>query len=548
MRHFIVVLLFFTTSAFAQMSSFPRPDYFRETFSKTVRHVELQPPVKLQDYVAGDKLELSLKSYLELVMANNTDIAIQKLSVETAQNAITRAFAPFDPVATGRFVNTRTKTPSTQALEGASTLVTLSQPATFGYTQTLQNGTNYNVSFSGSKSTSNSGFSNFNPALNSNFGVSFTQPLLKNRGAYINRIFISQSRSRLRKTEYDLRDAVQTLVTTAENAYWDVILARENLRVAEKALELADQALKRAQKELDLGAMSPLDIYQPQQVYATAEIVVSQSRFTLEQATNALRKQIGADLDPKMRDLPIELTETVLPPSDTGKIDAESAVERATLNRPDLKSASQSLDLDELQIRKVKNDLLPDLSLIGTYTAQGRGGIFYRRTNIFTDTGAANTIVQVTPGGFGDSLSQMFGFGYPIYAFGLQLRLPIRNRAAAADMADAFVSKKHDMLAVRNVQQQIRLEILQAVSQVESSKASVKLAQVALDFAQKRLDAEQKKYELGTSTIYFVLQAQQDLVTAQNTLVQNSVQYRRNQLNLLRRQGTLLDERGIVIQ
>ena len=115
-------------------------------------------------------------------------------------------------------------------------------------------------------------------------------------------------------------------------------------------------------------------------------------------------------------------------------------------------------------------------------------------------------------------------------------------------MADALVSKKRDMLTVRTIQQQVRLDILQAVSQVESSKSSVKLAQVAQDFAQKRLDAEQKKYELGTSQIYFVLQAQQDLVTAQSTLVQNSVQYRRNLLNLSRKQGTLFDDLGVVIQ
>jgi outer membrane protein len=531
-------------SAFAQLASFPKPSYFRETFSKNLPRVELQQPARLQDFVQSDKLELSLKAYLELVIANNTDIAIQKLSVETAGNAITRAFAPFDPLATARFTSTRTKTPSTQALEGASTLVTLNQPANFSYSQTLPSGTQYTVNFSGSKNTTNSGFSNFNPALNSNFGINFSQPLIKNRGAYINRLVISQAKSRLRKTEYDLRDTVNTLVTNAENAYWDLILARENLKVSEKALELAKAALDRAQKELDLGAMSPLDIYQPQQVYATAEIAVSQAQFTLRQTQNALRKQIGADLDVNIRKLPIELTETVLPPSDSGEIDAEASVERALANRPDLKSANQNLDIDELQIRRVRNDLLPDLSLLGTYTTQGRGGVFYRRTNVFNDTGGINNILEVTPGGFGDALSQMWGFGFPVYAFGLQLRLPIRNRAASADLADALISKKRDMLSVRNVQQQVRLDILQAVSQVEASKASVKLAQVALDFAQKRLDAEQKKYELGTSQIYFVLQAQQDLVTAQNTLVQQSVLYRRNQLNLLRREGTLLDERG----
>ncbi len=544
---FIITALLLGAPVFAQMSSFPRPNYFRETFSKPAARVELQPPVRLSDFVVDGKLELSLRSYLELVLSNNTDIAIQKLTVETAKNAITRAFAPFDPSASARFTSTRSKLPATDVLQGASTVVTLSQPATFSYNQTLQNGTQYTVNFSGQKNSTNSGFQNFNPALNSNFGVNFTQPLLKNRGGEVNRIAIMQARSRLRKSEYDLRDTLLRMLTDAENAYWDVVLARENLHVSEKALELADAALKRAQRELELGAMSPLDIFQPQQVYATAEISVSQAQFLLQQRMDALRRQVGADLDPDVRKLSINLTETVLPPADTGQIDAEAAVEKALVNRPDLKSALQSLDVDDLVIKKVRNDLRPDFSLLGTYTSQGRGGTFYQRSNVFNSTGSSS-ILKVLPGGFGDAMDQMFGFGFPVYMVGVQLRLPIKNRAAAADMADAIIAKRRDSLAVRTTEQQIRLDVLTAVSQVESSKASVKLAQVALDFAQKRLDAEQKKYELGTSQIYFVLQAQQDLVTAQSTLVTQSVQYRRNILNLLRRTGELLDERGIVVQ
>jgi len=110
------------------------------------------------------------------------------------------------------------------------------------------------------------------------------------------------------------------------------------------------------------------------------------------------------------------------------------------------------------------------------------------------------------------------------------------------------VTKKRDTLAVRSVEQSVRLDVLNAVTQVESSKASVKLAQVALDFGRKYLEAEQKKYELGTSQIYFVLQAQQSLVNAESALVQNSIGYKRSVLDLLRRTGELLDARGISLQ
>jgi len=255
---------------------------------------------------------------------------------------------------------------------------------------------------------------------------------------------------------------------------------------------------------------------------------------------------MSADLDPDTRKLPIELTETVMPAVEATAVDAEMAVEKALRSRPDLKSQLQDLDTDDLVIRQARNSLKPDLSLTGNYTAQGRGGVQYLRGNVFADSG--QRLVTVVPGGIADSLDQMFGLGYPVYAFGLTLRLPIRDRRVAADLADALVNKRLDALQVRTAEQTVRLDVLNAVNQVESSKAAVKLALTAQEFARKYLEAEQKKYELGTSQIFFVLQAQSALVQAQSTVVTNSVNYRKNVLNLLRRTGELLDERGVQIQ
>ena len=156
--------------------------------------------------------------------------------------------------------------------------------------------------------------------------------------------------------------------------------------------------------------------------------------------------------------------------------------------------------------------------------------------------------MQVLPGGFGDSLDQLFGFGFPTYQFGLRLRLPLRDRAASATFADALVNKKLNALRVRTLEQTVRLDVLTAASQVESSKASVRLAIVNRDLAQKQLDAEQKKYDLGTTVIFFVLDAQQRLVNAEADLVNQSVAYRRNLLNFLNATGELLTERGVAVQ
>ncbi len=246
---------------------------------------------------------------------------------------------------------------------------------------------------------------------------------------------------------------------------------------------------------------------------------------------------MGADLDPQIRTLPIVLSETVGPEVDAPPIDAEKEVRKGLAARPDLKSAIQNLDIDDLGIRQTKNELLPDLELTAGYTTQGLGGIYY--------PGSGEAAIS---GGFGDSLSQMFGFGYPMYSFGLTLRLPIKNHQASADMADALVTKKRDALNVRTVEQQVRLDVLTAVSQVESSKDAMKLSVVAQDFARKYMEAERKKYELGNSTIFFVLQAQGALVNAESSVVQNAVGYRRNLMNLLLRTGDLLEARGIAVR
>lgn len=525
--------------------AFPRAAYFRHHFQTPNTRVELQAPAHLEDFVAGGKLELSLRSYLELVMANNTDIEIERVALETYRNNVTREYGIFDPFFTGVFRTTRAKNPSSTALAGASLLNSLNQNADFLYTQTVPTGTTFTVGFTGTKYSSNDAFATFNPALTAALDFGFTQPLLRNRGAYVTRLPILIARSQVRKSEYDFRDRILQLVQQAESAYWDVIESRERLRVQEEYLKLSDAALKRAQRELELGATSPLDIYRPQQQYATAEIAVSQQRFDLAQREDVLRRLIGADLDPSARKLPIALTETVMPPVSEAVVEIEPAVEKAIAMRPDLKSVRQSLDEDELGIKLATNALRPDLSLTGGYTSKGRGGMFYQRDDVFGGTG---NIIGVSPGGFGDALNQLFGFGVPVYQFGLSLRFPIRDRRASADLANSLVQKRLHTLRERSTAERIRLDVLTAVNNLESAKAGVKLAAVAADFAKKQVEAEQKKYDLGTNVMYFVLVAQTDLVNAQSELVRQSIQYRKSMLNLYRYTGELLEQRGIVLK
>lgn len=543
----LVAITLLGSVSFAQAGDypfFPQPDYFKKYLARPVTGFQLGPPVLLENYVVDSKLELSVKAYLNLVMANNPNVSIQKLTVAISDDAITRAFGMFDPLATASFSATRTLTGTTSAVNGAATLNTLSQPLNLGVQQLLPTGATYSVNYSDSKFSSNSQFATFNPSYTSGLSFNFSQPLLRGRGAFITKLPITIARSRLKAAQFTFEDQVIQIVLAAEQQYWSVVGARESVRVAEEGLKLADTALVRAKRELELGASSPLDIFQPEQSFANAQLALTQARYALEQNENALRMQMGADLDPKFRSIPIVLTEPVTPPP-AASIDKEKLVEQAFRNRQDLKSARQSLDVDDLSIRQANDNLRPNLSLNGTFGSSGTGGPQYVLQNVFTGGSGVATVI---PGGVTDALAQMFGFGLPTYGLGLTLSLPIKNRAAAASLADATVSKKLDAFRLRSAEQGVRLQVLNAITNLDNSRASVDLARKALEFAQKRVDAEQKKYELGIDTIFFLLTAETDLTTAESQLVNQTISYRLNELALLRALGTLLEERGIAVQ
>jgi outer membrane protein TolC len=512
--------------------------WMRRIFSPGDTRVTIQPPVRLKDYVVDGKLVLSLKNYLDLVLANNTDIAIQRLSIEVPKNAIQRAFSIFDPTVTSNFNATRSNQPAINQLQGASVVSQLNQPLNTRFQQLLPTSTTVFTQLNWSKLSTNDQFAIYNPAYTTTWQMGFTQPLWRGRGPYITKIGITIARAAKRQQDYNVRDAIMRLLVTAEQAYWDVVSARENLKVNQEALKLAEAALERTNREIELGATSELERFQPEQNAATARINVTRTEYQLRAFEDALRRQIGADLDPDVRDLPIVLTEDVTKLPEPVLYDREQLVRTALENRPDIKAQKIALDINDLQIRNALNSIKPLFNLTGSYQTFGRGGPG------FTRVGGAPVFV---PGNAWDAWSMMFGFNYNTFSFGLQLQLPLRDRAGSANLADAVVNKRLAALRERSLEQQIRQEVLNAITNVESSREGVRLAQIAVDYAQKRVEADQKRYDLGVINIFFLLSAQNDLATAQSNLVNQTVNYRRNLLILQQRLGTLFDDRGIVI-
>jgi len=471
----------------------------------------------MREHVVDGKLRLTLQDAVAVTLANNSNVRLQELNIENSKYALLTAHSPFDPSVQGSFNAQRSLSQAYTQLAGAPALSTLNQFTQLTYGQTMETGTNFQVNFNTTKLSSNSTNDFINPSISSFLSFQFTQPLLRNRWLFANRAPLVIARRNLQGSRATFEAQVSGIIQSVVAQYWNVVQARGNLDVARKSLDAAEATYKHDKRALELGALPPLDIYRSESQVAGRRVSVIQSEYALKQTEDAFRQTVGADVDPFFRAIDLDLTETPEPAGELRNIDVATALQQAMTKRPELEAARQSLANDDTSIRLSHNNLLPDLRLSGNYSGNGLGGNQYN--------------LNVTPpqlvstGGFGDSLNQLFGFGYPSYGFSLTLNLPIRSRSGQAALGNALVSRRRDLYTDRQIREQITYDVSNAVHQLEQAKISVAASKEAVDLARKTMAAEQRKYELGTGQIFLVLEAQTELAAAEQSLLQAEVGY-----------------------
>ncbi len=510
---------------------FPSPSYFRQAFARPASY-RLEAPGSLKDLVRDGKLTLAVRDLVRLVVQRNTEVWLARLDVEASGPAVLRAQSPFDPRFTGFFSSSRQTSPTYTRLEGTTTL---SQNTQFNYDQELASGTGYRIGFGGSKFTSNNSFIIFNPSIRSALNFSVFQPLLRNRGFYVQRapILIARINQQVSRTRFEQQ--LTDILQQAQNQYWDVVQARENLAVLRNSLALAEKSYARDKRALELGALPPLDIFRSQAEVASRQVLVTNAEYQLKLQEDALRRLIAADLDAAVGNLPLELVDSPEPPLRLETATVEEAIERALRSRPELDLQRRQQAIEDVNIRVALNGLKPDLRLGGNYSSSGLGG------NLF-DAG------RLVSGGLGDALGQLFDFSNPTYGFSLQLTVPIRSRQAQADLAAAEIARRRRLYAQRDLEQQIALEVRNAVNRLEQSKAGIAGATAARDLARKNQEAEQRRYDLGVGTVFFVLEAQQRASDAETQLLAAHIAYKKAVVAVERASATLLADNQIVIE
>ena len=235
----------------------------------------------------------------------------------------------------------------------------------------------------------------------------------------------------------------------------------------------------------------------------------------------------------------------------------EDLVNDALRHRPELVESRIQLNSQEISIRSVRSALLPTLDLFAYYGGYGLGGA-QNPANVCANPnqfGCASATPNPQLGqsplaptvSYGGTLNQLINSSAPDKGLGLQLNIPLRNRAAQAVQIRSELEYRQAQMALQQTENRVSIEVRNAQFGVEQNRASVASAQAAVDYARQSLDAEQKKYQFGTSTTTAVLQTRSALATAESILLSAMAAYEKSRLELDRATGQLLDHAGISI-
>jgi len=507
---------------------------YHDMATPQVRSDKLGAPEHLRTYVVDGKLTLSLRDAVVLTLENNSFVRVQETQVDFSKFALLGAHSPFDPSVTGSYITNNSTFPPQTTLGGTGVVLatkSITRSTQLTYSQTFETGTNVQAGLSSSHySFNNSSITStgiLDPTVNSTLNFQFTQPLLKNGWLFANQAPLVIARRNLEQSRANFAAEVSNNILQAVGQYWSVVEAQGNLEVARSSMDAAEATYKRDKRALELGALPPLDIYRSESQVASRRVQVIQSEYALKQAEDALRMTIGADQDPNIQALDLLLTEKPDPVGELRAIDSATALQQALTKRPELDANRAALANDVTSIHLAHNHLLPELDLTGIYASNGLGG-----TQL---TGVGNQTLSTS------SLSQLGNFNYPTYGAQLSLTLPVRNRAAQAELGNALVSRRSDLYNERQLREQVALDVSNAVHQLEQAKLSIAAGKEALDLAKKTMAAEQRKYDLGSETIFFVLEAQTELASAELALLQAQVNYQLAVAGLDHATGELLE-------
>lgn len=461
---------------------------------------------------------LSLEEAIELAVAHNFDVQISRMNPQINEISLWGTYGAYDPSfsVSGTDSYARSGGGFNQTA-GAYSIANSSYDQAYdsGFSGLLPYGTRYNLTASGDRfSAFTSGVAQPNQ-YSLGTGISVTQPLLKNFWTDSTRTTIAVAKNTIKGSEYDFRYSLLNIVSRTELNYYELIWAYENIKVQEKALELAKRLASENKRKVELGAMAPLDEKQAESQAAVSESALIQAYGQLSAQQNLLKTLITdrygdwhpIDIVPSQKLVAVE-----------EKFDVKECWRKGIAKRPDLQSAKISLESRGITLKYQKNQLFPQLDLIATY---GRNGL---------------------EGSWTPALDDIDNNRLPHYSIGGQLSIPLSNRSARSAVRQTKAQIVQDALRVKQLEQTILISIDDAIKSANTYFDTVRSTREAREYAEQALDAEQKKLEVGKSTSFQVLQLQKDLTSARLNEIRAVANYNEALSNVAANEGTTLEK------
>ncbi len=424
----------------------------------------------------------------------------------------------YDPsLAIGFNVDRTTSPLNSVVVSGLPKVTTNSTALQTRYSQAFTTGSSLSISFNNMRQESTQRFLRFNPGFVSRLSISLTQQLLSGFGRAVGRRFMDVAKNETEIVKEVVRLQVNTTLAQAQILYWDLVAARENVRVAEQSLGVAQRlhADNRAREEI--GTASGLDVVTAESEVAARLRDMATARATLQMREVDLKNAISKNLTEMLHTVQIEPTDSLPEPKDSDIPRIDEALAGAFSNRPEIRQTEGYILTQEIAIKYAKDTLKPSLLVFANFNSSGLYG------NRAVQDANGNPIVY--PGGISQAMRQVRSWSYPEYAVGFSFSLNIRSRSAKADLYRAQLEKQQTETGLQRTRNSIALEVRKAVIGLMQSKAQVEAARKAVELSGQALAAEETRLFEGTSIPYEVIRRQRDYQSARLAEVQARTAY-----------------------
>jgi outer membrane protein TolC len=532
---FVLTLTLTPIAPAAAQTSLVLPTIFLRQAAQAAPLAPLPVPAAPND--PRPQLALTLDDAVKRALDQNLDIAVQRINQQTFDVTLSSLRSVYSPTL-NTLVSTQTaKSASNSTISGAQTTGATITSSNVQFNGGLQqqvpwHGGSFSAQLNNTRQATDSLNALYNPSYVPNWSATYTQPLMRNFSIDSNRQQILVTKINQEISDLQLQQIITNTLANVRNAYWDYVFAVQSVEVARGSLALAEELLRNNQAKVEIGTMAPIDVVQAQSQAAAQRQVLVSAEGTMRTAEIALKRLVVSGTNDPLWTSAIDPVDR--PDFRPEPVDLVASTQRALTARTDVQQAKKNLEANDITMKLLQDQVLPQADLITRYATTGQGGTRYETTG----NGVNRVVTSTIPGGYGDALSMLLKQKLPTWSFAVNFSYPLGTSAAQASVARARIQQNQIDVQLKQLELQVTSDVANAAVQVQNNAERVQAAQAARDLAQQQLDAENSKFAVGMSTNFQVVQAQRDLATARNNELQAVLAYRRALVEFERVQQT----------